>query len=1057
MSPSSSHSSASGELWGFPLMPSKVTVDVMLPTGIFLSIETTRECELLDLKGKVWAMAQELPLYAMLLEQAAYVFVGVTKDAEREEFYDEQRRLCDIHLFQPVMKLVEAKGNREEKILKQSITQAIGMSVDEFDRAKSNEVDDFRRNISSLCKKVVDKRNSAKNAHSIISQFYPPKLESSAKLPLHTAENLLSRNTIVIRVWIVQKNSPQTNASVLVSYDAVPLTVISEVLKKKSLSITRQEKLTNAEMYEQYVLKICGVQEYLVGGYPICQYKYIRQCVNRDEPPNLMLESISSVLKTVSKHEEYPQPKISKYKPDNTAKVSQALPSSSVTKLFRVRVNSGSYLNVGENLYVFSNIYHGTKPLCPPQKTVELDCTEAPKWEQWLEYDISISDLPRGAKICLSVCGLRRRKDEHWPLAWANLPLFDYRGYLLQGKQTVRLWHPPCHMDGFLNPIGISGSNPRKEMPSLELEFDVFGSTVQYMCEPANYQEAGDYVDTSGFIMVGNFTMPHVNEAIKFETMSQLILSIVDRDPLSELTENEKRMLWEMKDFCIRIPESLPKLLQSVEWEHRECVQQVYAMLKKWKFPNPEVALELLDSKYPDPTVRKFATTCLERGLTDDDLLKYLLQLVTALRFETYLDSALARFLLSRAITNQRIGHYLFWHLKSEMHDNQVALRFGLILEAYCRTCGLYLDQLVRQTEIVEKLVNVNTIFQKDDNVSQKTLRDHLTKPDYHELLTDNTSPLNPAHKLGTLCKDLCEVKSSAKRPIILHWHSDDPLADHFNASHGILFKNGDDLRQDMLTLQILRVMDEIWQDDDLDLRINPYICISMGHNIGMIEIVQNAETIMNIQKKGGVVGSLQLKSGTLHQWLKDNNLGEKQYQKAVDNFTRSCAGYCVATLILGVADRHNDNIMIKKNGQMFHIDFGHFLNHKKKKYGICRNRVPFVLPGDFIRVICHGANVDPSKSPEYKDFENLCCNAYMSIRKRASVIINLLSMMLGAGLPELSSFDDIEFVRTSLAVEKNRDEALQYFRTCLAAAQNKQWTTKVDWVCHAVRHGVRK
>lgn len=88
-----------------------------------------------------------------------------------------------------------------------------------------------------------------------------------------------------------------------------------------------------------------------------------------------------------------------------------------------------------------------------------------------------------------------------------------------------------------------------------------------------------------------------------------------------------------------------------------------------------------------------------------------------------------------------------------------------------------------------------------------------------------------------------------------------------------IIFKNGDDLRQDMLTLQMIRIMDKLWKQNGLDLRLllgfffleirckpflfcfrmNPYNCISMEHRVGMIEVVLNAETIANIQKEKGM------------------------------------------------------------------------------------------------------------------------------------------------------------------------------------------------------------
>ncbi|KAJ7418588.1 phosphatidylinositol 4,5-bisphosphate 3-kinase catalytic subunit alpha isoform-like protein [Pitangus sulphuratus] len=927
-------------------MPPRILVECLLPNGMIVTLECLREATLLTIKHELFKEARKYPLYQLLQDESSYIFVSVTQEAEREEFFDETRRLCDLRLFQPFLKVIEPVGNREEKILNREIGFAIGMPVCEFDMVKDPEVQDFRRNILNVCKEAVDLRD-ANAPHSRALYVYPPNVESSAELPKHIY-NKLDKGQIIVVIWvIVSPNNDKQKYTLKINHDCVPEQVIAEAIRKKTRSMllsSEQLKLCVLEYQGKYILKVCGCDEYLLEKCPLSQYKYIRSCIMLGRMPNLMLMAKES-LYTQLPLDTFTMPSYSRRISTATPYMNGEATTKSlwtINSALRIRILCATYVNV------------------------------------------NIRDIDK----------------EHCPLAWGNINMFDYTDTLVSGKMALNLWAVPHGLEDLLNPIGVTGSNPNKETPCLELEFDWFSNPVKFP-DMAVIEEHANWTISREL----GFNYSYAGQSNRIARDSELtesdkeqLRAICTRDPLSEITEQEKDFLWRHRHYCVNTPEILPKLLLSVKWNSRDEVAQMYCLVKDWPSIKPEQAMELLDCNYPDPMVRAFAVRCLEKSLTDDKLSQYLIQLVQVLKYEQYLDNQLVRFLLKKALTNQRIGHFFFWHLKSEMHNKTVSQRFGLLLESYCRACGMYLKHLSRQVEAMEKLINLTDILKQEkkdetQKVQMKFLVEQMRRPDFMDALQGFISPLNPAHQLGNLRLEECRIMSSAKRPLWLNWENPDIMSELLFQNNEIIFKNGDDLRQDMLTLQIIRIMENIWQNQGLDLR----------------------------------------------------------YDAAIDLFTRSCAGYCVATFILGIGDRHNSNIMVKDDGQLFHIDFGHFLDHKKKKFGYKRERVPFVLTQDFLIVISKGAQ-ECTKTREFERFQEMCYKAYLAIRQHANLFINLFSMMLGSGMPELQSFDDIAYIRKTLALDKTEQEALEYFMKQMNDAHHGGWTTKMDWIFHTIK-----
>jgi hypothetical protein len=75
-------------------------------------------------------------------------------------------------------------------------------------------------------------------------------------------------------------------------------------------------------------------------------------------------------------------------------------------------LTKGSF-QISESIFVRVGLYHGTEALCQVLETKQIIYTTNHnlRWDEWLEFDISQPDLPQAAKLCLSICSIKKRKN----------------------------------------------------------------------------------------------------------------------------------------------------------------------------------------------------------------------------------------------------------------------------------------------------------------------------------------------------------------------------------------------------------------------------------------------------------------------------------------------------------------------------------------------------------------------------------------------------------------------------------------------------------------------
>lgn len=716
-------------------------------------------------------------------------------------------------------------------------------------------------------------------------------------------------------------------------------------------------------------------------------------------------------------------------------KLAGSIEVTAMTDNVRVHVAFANRLPVQWNqefdrFEVQCGIYYGGRLSCPvevtPQQKISRHFFDQLRWDEWLQFKTQVRQLPRESRLCLTLYGIPQPSKgstsnaNRTPLGWVAVPLFDFKGVLVSGTHLLGLWP-----DAAANPVGTCTSNLlHPSSVILQVEFERYLADIVFP----------DF-ESSGWLVY--------DEADRCEPQARtadVYKHILEKDLFNELRPEESELLWEHRHYCKSVPKALPLILSAApSWEY-QYLPVIYSVLASWAPLKPVDAMELLKVSFPDTRVRATAVEWME-ALVDDELCDYLPQLVQALKYEIYHDSSLVRFLVRRALGSVRVMHYLFWYLKDTISDPQFGQRFQIILGGLLSICGnSQRTEFTRQDEIVSDLTQVaQQVKSAKDSARTNVLQQELAVVAAN-MFTTVRLPISPSYEVKGIDLRACSYFTSNSAPLKLIFQNADPFGEDVHA----MLKIGDDMRQDRLIMQLVGIMNKIWLREGIDLKMITYKCVATGVGMGMVEIVKDSATLREIHTELGLAGSF--KDEPIARWIQKYNPGDESYHQAVENFTASCAGYCVATYVLGICDRHNDNIMIKRSGHLFHIDFAKILGNAQMFGSFRRDRAPFVLTPDMAFVINGGYE----SSSRFQDFVDLCCKGFNFIRRHSNLLLNLLSLMLNSGISCLSQVADLRYIRDSLLPDSSEGEATAAF-TRLIESSLSSWFTQVNFFIHNV------
>ena len=251
-----------------------------------------------------------------------------------------------------------------------------------------------------------------------------------------------------------------------------------------------------------------------------------------------------------------------------------------------------------------------------------------------------------------------------------------------------------------------------------------------------------------------------------------------------------------------------------------------------------------------------------------------------------------------------------------------------------------------------------------------------------------------------------------------------------------ILYKM-EDVRKDRMTMDI-----SYWLQRCTDNKVEftTYSVFPVTSNSGIIQMLDGVTTLYDVKHK--------------HHTTLQNFILDRNSSLTVDNlrtrFVKSVAAACVLSYVIGVGDRHLENMLVTDDGKLIHVDFGYLLGDDPKHVQTEMRITPDMLDA-----------LGGKGSATFTSFQELCGDVYKILRTQSSFWYCLLTYLSDAS-PRIGTFWGQrkriqQHVLERLCPGEMEDEATMQIVEIVKRSSKDGWGNTVSDTVHRMANTIKE